>query len=204
MLPVLFGVFIVLGLSAYGVLGQSPPAEAPRHWVAFRAVIEQRDDQARLQMSGLVARSSDGSYARVVHPVGKDVAAVTIHNVATRTAYFLDPGATAWRSHPMVLPSFGYRPFDLGRLLNVLESRFDPALNLTLCRSDRAPVDEEVGLAPALNYLPVRTERQGWVETLTQLEFVEPDPSLFVPPPGARIVQHTKPAGIVFSETPRP
>jgi hypothetical protein len=71
-----------------------------------------------------------------------------------------------------------------------------------LSRSSKGGDGLETWLAPGLNFLPARVVSNGWIESLSDVRFEEPDVSMFEPPPGAAIEHHSRPGGIVFKPGP--
>jgi hypothetical protein len=171
----------------------------PPSWIPLSADFEQSAPHYKEPDKGKYYRSSDGSEREEVYQ-GAGIHA-SIKNIS-QSVYYIRLGNenTAWRAHPMKLPPEGWKPistlFDSPNIER-LEKRFEGM------EAYRVDFHQQSGRfqirVPDLNYLLVhRQSSEGqWVRRFN-IALGEPDAAVFVPPPGARIIRSSQPAGIVY------
>lgn len=186
-----------------------PVIEQPAAWVPFEATVEV-SKPAYPRAVGRFYRSDDGSTRLETGPEDGTVNIVSIKNIARATIY-VKSTTGQWVSHPMKLPTGGYRPAKM-RVATVGLSQFPFKLALQKgqngsLRSNSAGLDAyhyvtpsgNVWLmVPSLNFFPVLQETlEGRRELYSNIVVGGQPAELFEPPPGAVITVNTRPAGIV-------
>jgi hypothetical protein len=170
----------------------------PAAWVAFEAKVTVQRGGAE-PLVGKFYRSSDGSTRLETGPAEGDVRVVDIKNIPTKAGYVRKVDGT-WISKPIDEASADLRPqrFHAGmpflarypRKVSILKGQ-PYSLSSDTGFSAYQLMQSNGGLlllVPELNFFPIVRERlDGRREVYTDVSLLEPDVSLFLPPPGATV-----------------
>ncbi len=196
---VVLAVLWYLGIA--GAQGQPRVVKLPPTWVPFSSDVV-TTQPGYPPSEGRFYRGSDGSERLEI--ASGPVIYAQIKNIGQRTFYHLKGGADHWTAQPMMLPPEGWLP--LPEIAESAQTGRQPERveGMTAYRQNRLHGWWVVAI-PDLNFFDVESHfGDGKTARHFNITIGEPDPSLFVPPPGVKIVQITEPGGIVFTPDPVP
>lgn len=185
-------------------------AEGPSEWVAFQATVRISHPGSPV-VHGRFYRSSNGSDRLETGPAPGDIRVVSITNVPQRLRYIGHPGRNEWTRFAVNFPNDGKPPV---AYLTAAWSRHP--YRLALLKGQSGALDATEGLnafsvklnsgslvfkVPELNFFEVVNQRpDGRHQIYFDIEFVEPDWTLFEPPPGA-VVNERVPAAVPIHDS---
>jgi hypothetical protein len=182
-----------------GVQLQVP--QGPTNWVPFRASYTHVDDRGPTVV-GTFYQGSDGSTRSETGPSLAEINIIGIKNISEGVFYLWHP-SEGWESHPMDLPSSGWRP-PLRRTLNgrtTMVSDQIESFSLVKTTDRRGVIMYE---APQLNFFPLRVTTPcrnplttGCGTWLSHISVGEQPTEYFKPPTGEQVVPRSEPGGIV-------
>jgi hypothetical protein len=170
----------------------------PDKWVPFTAdVLQSQDDDPG--SSGKFARDSNGSaYFEMFN--GATVYA-TIKNIPQRTFYQRHMSEPSfWVAHPMVLPPEGWNPITEIPVSDRMVRLPQPFERMEAWEWTYNSGRRNIAI-PDLNFFQVRRELtvRNRKVVFSNIRRGEPDPALFVPPPGVEVRKSRRPHGIVYT-----
>lgn len=168
----------------------------PNHMVSFAADFVQTETDGS-RWTGKYYRRGDQSFA--MHGTelfnGTAVAMVTIANAASLSHYLYRDTTGYWvrvpmKSGPPTEPlRYRLKTPELSGLLPETE----PIAGFTVYRQEMGDGSMRL-LAPDLNFFPLLMQlRSGMRQELSNVQLTEPDPAVFLPPPGAKVVDGKSP-----------
>ncbi len=179
---------------------------SPDHWVSFSALISKTGGGS--VAVGRFFRGTDGSERRETGPTLDDIRVITIHNMTTERFYRFLAGK-GWTEQPMQLSPMVKRPRKMLRTMQGL-SRGQQTTLLRAGRGEsvasyqsRAQRGDVLMIVPALNFFTVdQIMPDGGRLLFHDIDIVDVDPGLFLPPAGSLITTLTEPGGIIVSSVP--
>jgi hypothetical protein len=198
-----FGAAVSSVLAARGRQASSSEqlVDGPATWVAFQA--SYRAVSGGVETRGTIARASNGSERHDVYGMNDATPrAITIINIPLQTMYSListTAGEQHFQMRTIILPRAGYTPkrrlsLESKTVAKKTPVQFGQWSAFETISDAKGDPQARLFIAPDLNFFPVRIVQGDWQRELSDVVLGEPDPSLFLLPPGAKISRTGPPA----------